>query len=204
MKQNAHTAEGPEKDCGAWTTIAALQLAWTTWVVLLVLPFVLLPLTLHLMPISNAVDPNPELAERWYDAVMIYLIVVVPLALVFRACMFHSFWRGRAVRPRRYYAGMLLVWSVVLAAGLTAELVCVATATVVPNALPAILSLFVYLMLWPTGRAMEDRHWNGSAAGGANVETTELEPAQWPSFFDRFSRRHAGRDRSAIEGLPLK
>jgi hypothetical protein len=144
----------------SWTPTTALQLAWTTWLVLLALPFVILPLSLHLLPGSRGSEPKPELAEQWYAVVMVYIAGAVPIALVVRAFMFKAFWRGGVVPAQRYYAGMLLVWSVVLAAGLTAELVCIATATLVPNVLPGMLALFIFLLLWPTGRVMEERRQN--------------------------------------------
>jgi hypothetical protein len=132
-----------------------LQLAWTTWLVLLATPFVVLPFALHMTPDGRGSGPRPDLAEKWFLIVMVYLLVALPLALVIRGYLFKSFWRGRGVLPRSYFIGMFAVWAVVALAGLTAELVCVATATLVPNILPALLALFIYLMFWPTGTAME-------------------------------------------------
>ena len=155
MKRQIQTQTGGRQQFWPWTPNTALQLAWTTWVVLLVTPFMMLPLTLHLMPSASGAGPKPELAGRWYGILMVYLLVAIPVALVIRAVMFKGLWHGQPVPPQRYYSGMLLLWFVVVAGGITAELVCVATATLVPNILPAMLALIVFLSLWPTGRPME-------------------------------------------------
>jgi hypothetical protein len=153
-----HTTHVPDAaHSGPWGRDEALQLAWTTWLVILATPFVALPFALHMTPSAGGSGPKQELAETWFFIVMIYLLVALPVALLIRAYLFRSFWRARAVLPRAYYIGMFIVWSALAVAGLTAELVCVATATLVPNILPGLLSLFVYLLLWPTGTAMEPR-----------------------------------------------
>src|SRR5688572_28149545 len=129
---------------GRWGQEVTLQLAWTTWIALLATPFVVLPFALHMTPGGRGSGPQPELAERWFLIVMVYLLVALPVVLLIRAYLFKSFWRGRGVLPRSYYIGMFAVWAVIVLAGLTAELVCVVTATLVPNILPALLALFIY------------------------------------------------------------
>ena len=150
-------------DGGAWNREQTLQLAWTTWLALLAVPFVVLPFALHLMPGGSGSGPRPDLAERWFPVLLIYLLVALPAALAIRAGLFKSLWRGRHVRPRVYYVGMLLVWAVVMSAGLAAELVCVRTGTLSPNLLPAALALAIYFLLMPTDAVMyreaERRDW---------------------------------------------
>jgi hypothetical protein len=94
---------------------------------------------------------------------MVYLLVALPVALLIRSYLFRSFWQGRSVAPRVYYVGVFIPWGVVAIAGLVAELVCIATATLIPNILPALLALFIYLMLWPTGAVMQPRGQSNDA-----------------------------------------
>ena len=157
MSQATDRVPGTGDDNGAWSRDSMLDLAWSTWLILLAAPFVVLPFALHMTPSAFGDGPRPALADRWFRIVMVYLLVALPAALLIRFYVFRGLRRGRPVLPRAYYIGMLIVWVVVAAAGLASELACVATATLVPNVLPALLALFVYLMLWPTGAAMEPR-----------------------------------------------
>ena len=159
-----HSTGSPHAgNCCAWSREHVRELAWTTWVILLATPFVVLPFALHMTPSASGSGPKPELAEKWFLVVMVYLLVALPVALLIRSYLFRSFWQGRSVVPRVYYVGVFIPWAVVAVAGLVAELVCIATATLVPNILPALLALFIYLMLWPTGAVMQPRRQSNDA-----------------------------------------
>jgi hypothetical protein len=173
--------------------VEALYLAWLTWLILLAAPFVLLPFALQMSPDGRS--PRPDLAEEWFLIVMVYLLVAVPSAVLVRERLFRSFWVSRAVRPRSYYIGMCGIWVVVALAGLAAELVCVATATLMPNVVAAAIALLVYLTLWPTGMAVESDGRNSESDREARclVKAREVEMSEWRPFFDRFSRAHQGQ-----------
>jgi hypothetical protein len=160
---NAIGGDGVE----GWNREQTLEMAWTTWLALLAVPFVVLPFALHMMPggRGDGSGPRTELADRWFVIVMIYLMVALPASLLVRGLLFGGMGRARNVLPRAYYAGTLVVWLVVVVGGLVAELVCVVTGTLLPNVLPAVLALAVFMTLFPTGSAMEPRIVRGRSVG---------------------------------------
>jgi hypothetical protein len=54
----------------------------------------------------------------------------------------------------KYLLGMLSVWVALNISGLIALLGCLATRTLLPNLLPAILGFGLFCVLWPNGHAM--------------------------------------------------
>lgn len=139
---------------GVLTRHNALGVAWTIWIVLLLVPYAVLPLALH--SIVTGVS-KADAADRWFLAIMMYLALGVPLAFLLRSWLFRPYWRRGSVSPLAYVCAMTSLWLVLAIAGLTAQLVCLATATFAPNVLPALLALIVYLVVYPTGSAMAPR-----------------------------------------------
>jgi hypothetical protein len=143
-----------------------LWVAWTIWVVLLLIPYGVVPFALHgtVTGVSKADE-----ADRWFLAIMIYLAVALPLAFLLRSWAFKPYRRGEAVSPRAYVCGMTALWLVLAVAGLTAQFACLATATFAPNVLPAVLALIVYLVVYPRGTAIAGRR-AAEADGGHDHE----------------------------------
>ena len=190
QQQNNLVTEGSSR---GRARVEALYLAWLMWLLLLAAPFVVLPFALQMSPDRRS--PRPDLAEGWFLIVMVYLLVAMPSALLVRERVSGSFRASRAERPRSYYIGMCGIWVAVASAGLAAELVCVATATLMPNVVAAVIALVVYLTLWPTGIATELDGRNSASHQEARclVKAREVEVSEWRPFFDRFSRAHQGQ-----------
>jgi hypothetical protein len=132
----------------------ALRVAWVTWIALLLVPYAILPFTLYFNIRNAAVRNKPDLADAWFLIIMLYLLLAVPAAFFWRSHLFKAYWRGETVTPRAYLSGMLTLWAALTIGGATAMIVCMATATLTPNVAPALIALFIFLLLWPDGSAM--------------------------------------------------
>jgi len=154
----------------ALTPQKALRLAWTIWIVLLLLPYVAMPIALRANLRADAGSYNPEAADAWFVAIMLYMVIALPAAFFWRSHLFKAYWRGDTVSPRAYFWGMVSLWAALTIGGLTALVVCIATVTFAPNVIPAALALFVYVILWPDGSAMT------RPVGGSDDPETYREP----------------------------
>jgi hypothetical protein len=133
----------------------ALVLAWATWTTLLVIPYVLWLSALHAA--INASDASGfAVADAWFPVLMCYLLIAVPVAIFWRSHLFKPYWRGQTVAPRAYLGGMVTLWATLAFGGAIASTVCLATATLTPNIVPASFALFLYLLLCPEGSAMTE------------------------------------------------
>jgi len=151
-------AQTPDRSGSLWPSFSpptALRLAWLCWCVLGVIPFFLaLWLIWHLSGGAAAPHPPHPLRNRWFLGPMIYLILVVPASLFWRGRVFKPYWSGRTVPPGKYLLGMLAIWLALDLGGLLSLLGCVVTGSLLPNLLPALLTLMFFLTTWPSGRAM--------------------------------------------------
>jgi hypothetical protein len=143
-----------EADGQQFSVDAALQIAWWIWFALLAIPFVVfLAVIWHLMD-SDGTSANLKLAQFWFIAVMGYMALGVPGAFFWRSRIFRGYWTGRFVSPRDYLVGMGTIWMSLEIGGLIALIGCLASHTLLPNLLPALLAFMLFTPLWPNGHSM--------------------------------------------------
>jgi hypothetical protein len=83
-----------------------------------------------------------------------YLIVAVPLSFFGRSRLFKAYWSGAPVTPGKYLMGMLTMWVTLEIGGVFALVGCVASHSLLPNLLPALIAFMFFTTLWPSGKAM--------------------------------------------------
>jgi len=134
----------------------AIRLAWACWSV-----FLIVPCSFVLWFIWRAgEDQNPLLhsgEEKWFIAAMAYLVLVAPAAFFWREHISSDHRTGKHVSPGTYLVGMIAVWLALLSAGILSLSGCIVIGALVPNVVPAFLSLLLFLMLWPSGKSMMRR-----------------------------------------------
>lgn len=135
-------------------------LTWVVWIAYLVIPFfTLIGSVLYLMVADVTVYKS--LGQTWFIAMMIWIAVAVPLSFYIRSkSYFQGYWKGKAVTPRQYFRGMLLVWTVIELAGLMSLVGCIVTGELVPNLIPALLAFVVFVTQWPNATAMTENIGN--------------------------------------------
>ncbi len=131
----------------------ALQLAWAGFVLFMGIPFAVTYWFIWNLPSRENGLPDPN-TGKWFIASMAYLAVVAGIAFFWREYVFNDYRTGKPVPPAKYLLGTIGVWLALDTAGLFALTGCVITGALLPNLLPAFLALGLFLMLWPTGRAM--------------------------------------------------
>jgi hypothetical protein len=112
----------------------------------------------HLSP-GQITDPQRGW-EKWFIGAMTYLALAVPASLFWRGRVFKPYWEGQTVQPGKYLRGMATVWTALALGGIVSLAGCVATGSLAPNLMPAMISLILFLTLWPGGRAMIRRVGN--------------------------------------------
>ncbi|MGD0767674.1 MAG: hypothetical protein ABSB42_05690 [Tepidisphaeraceae bacterium] len=131
----------------------ALRLAWATWTILLIIPFLLFLGVVWTLMFHEPARVHPE-SQTWFLASSGYLLVVVPASLFWRGRIFKSYWSGQPIAPAKYLYGMLSIWTALVFGGIISLLGCFADRSLLPNLLPALLAFMFYATLWPSGRSM--------------------------------------------------
>jgi hypothetical protein len=140
-----------------------LRAAWWTYVVLLILPFMLIAVVVALM--NTGISPTPSHGmKRWLLLSTAFLVVGVPAALFYRRRLCGAYFRGDAVPPRQYFAGMLAVWLALEVGMILSVIGCYVTASFLPDLLPAIVAFVFFVTLWPTGKMMVTHVGNSNDA----------------------------------------
>jgi len=120
-------------------------------------PDALRALLLHLAVLADS-DPTPpanqHAATLWFVLTLSYIALSVPVAFFWRGHLFKGYWSGQRVPPREYLIGMISIWLALSIGGLASVAGCIATRSMVPNMLPAVLAFVVYISLWPNGHSM--------------------------------------------------
>jgi len=131
----------------------ALRLAWSTWTVLLIIPFLLfLTVVWDLMFYQSTASRPP--AQTWFLVSSGYLLVVVPASFFWRQRLFKPYWFGKPIAPAKYFFGMLTIWAALEVGGIISLLGCFVDQALLPNLLPALVAFMFYVTLWPSGRSM--------------------------------------------------
>lgn len=132
----------------------SLKTAWFLWILLaaMPLPFFIAVLMQQLNQEVTAAQ-NP-VVYKWFIGTLIFTAIAVPAGFFLQQRFFRSYWKGQPVAPLKYLLGMLSVWVALNVCGLIALSGCLATRTLLPNLLPAVLIFGLFCVLWPNGHAM--------------------------------------------------
>jgi hypothetical protein len=152
MPVQAHTS-APSTRLANMTEVTAMRAAWLIFGVLMVIPFFLIFWLVWHQLNDSTFRFHPG-GQNWFLASMIYFAVAVPGSLFTRERLFRPYWSGKPVPPAKYLEGMVIVWLALSIGGLLCLIGCIASGTMLPNLIPGIMSLMLYLTLWPSGRAM--------------------------------------------------
>jgi hypothetical protein len=148
------TAAPAHHDSHGLSADAALHIAWWTWFALLSLPFIIFILTIWRLVYFEDHGHDDKLAQKWFIASMVYMMLAIPAAFFWRGRLFRGYWSGQLVAPRDYLVGMITVWAAIEIGGLLALTGCLVTGTLLPNLLPALLAFMLFTPLWPNGHSM--------------------------------------------------
>lgn len=138
---------------GNLTVRTALMLAWMTWAVFLIVPFILFLCVLWTLMYHESAVARIE-THTWFLAASAYLLVVVPASFFWRGRLFKIYWSGHPIPPAKYLYGMLTIWAALEFGGIIALLGCFFEQSLLPNLLPALIAFMFFVTLWPSGRAM--------------------------------------------------
>lgn len=133
---------------------SALQYAWYVWLILLACPFLLFLYVVWTLMHSRAGAGNEWLSDRWFLVAVAYIVFVVPGSLFLRSRWFQPYWKGQSVQPYDYLKGMFVVWGALEVGGLFSLIGCLASGSLLPSLLPALAAFMLFVILWPSGRAM--------------------------------------------------
>jgi hypothetical protein len=136
---------------------AALRYAWIGYLILLTCPFLMF---LYVASSLNDGLPtgNRPLVDGWFIASVAYMVLAAPASFFIRSRFFRDYWKGKCVRPRSYLTGMFIVWGTLEIGGLLSLTGCLLSRSLLPTLLPALAAFMMFVMLWPSGRAMINLH----------------------------------------------
>jgi hypothetical protein len=133
----------------------ALHAAWIGYGIMLALPFLMfLYVAASLMGQDGAVRRDLPLADGWFIASVVYMVLVPAGSFFLRSRYFREYWKGQCVAPRQYLKGMYVVWVALEIGGLFSLFGCLMSRSLVPGIMPALAAFVMYIVLWPNGRAM--------------------------------------------------
>jgi hypothetical protein len=151
---NVATQDGAMTPRGTLSVRTALRIAWVTWVVLLVIPFLMFLCVVWTLGIRADGSAAPVPHHLWFMAASIYLLVGVPGSFFWRGHVFKAYWSGHTIAPGKYVVGMISVWLALEIGGIFSMAGCFVDQAMLPNLLPALVAFMFFVTLWPTGRAM--------------------------------------------------
>ncbi len=158
----------PNPGLNSGTTLSpktALKWAWLSWTVLLVVPFLFLEWLIWHMGFAEVTRSHAQ-APAWFGAAMAYLVIILPATFFWRGHLFKEYWKGHPVAPRKYLLATITVGVALALGGMFSLLGCLATGSFMPNLIPAVFSLLLFALHWPSGRAM--------IVPGGNTEDPQL------------------------------
>jgi hypothetical protein len=132
----------------------ALKFAWYIWLAMLAVPFV------FSIYVAWQVGDRPHdaidrpFANFWFIGPIVYLLIAGPAAFFLRSRYFKGYWSGDCVTPRNYLIGMGILWATMVVGGLFAIAGCLFTQSLLPCMFPALVALVMFVIHWPSGRAM--------------------------------------------------
>jgi hypothetical protein len=149
-----HEGAGGTRGVGSMSVRTALKLAWATWSVMLVIPFLLFLCVIWTLTYGeSSIALHPE-QHTWFLVASAYLLVVVPASFFWRGRLFKMYWSGHPIPPAKYLYGMLTIWAALEFGGIISVLGCLIEQSLLPNLLPALIAFMFFVTLWPSGKAM--------------------------------------------------
>lgn len=136
------------------TPEVALRYAWGGWLTMLACPFVLFLYVAWSLMGDQPMRRNRPLSDVWFLASVAYMVLIVPATFFIRSRLFRAYWKGDCVAPRAYLTGMYTVWGALELGGLLSLAGCLASRSLLPSLMPAIAAFMMFVVLWPSGRAM--------------------------------------------------
>lgn len=145
------------KDGNSMTPGSALRQAWIWYISLMCAPL-FYGLTIVLMfstqPHASGVPADTSSSEWWFLGSIGYLMLAAPIAFALRSRMFSGYWEGKAVPPRTYLRGMVLVWVAFELAGLISLTGVLVSHSFTPCIMTGIAAFLFYAWLYPSGKSM--------------------------------------------------
>ena len=135
------------------TVKAALKRAWIAWTTLLIAPFLFLQAAIWYMD-SKAAAPLHADTQAWFIGAMGYLVLVVPAMFFWRKHLFREYWLGKPVEPGKYIAATVTAGVALAIGGIISLIGCLVTNQYMPNLIPGFMALVLFVLHWPTGKAM--------------------------------------------------
>jgi hypothetical protein len=152
MTQFAADGRGVVGSKSSLSVPMALRLAWVSWVIMLVLPFLVF---LAMIWQTAIMTHGPAVGgETWFLAASFYLLLAVPSSFFWRGHVFKAYWTGHTVSPGKYLFGMLSIWLTLEIGGLFSLIGCFVNNSALPCLLPALVAFMFFVTMWPSGRAM--------------------------------------------------
>ena len=133
---------------------AAFRPAWFWYLALLFIPFLMFVAVFMTLQHREGALPHQSMRNAWFIGSILFLLLAAPIAFAVRSRLFRSYWRGEAVAPRAYLAGMLIVWGTLEIGGLLSLVGCLMSNSMTPCILPAVAAFLFFAPLWPNGSAM--------------------------------------------------
>jgi hypothetical protein len=136
------------------TPSQSLKTAWILWIVLAAMPLPFFIAVLAQQLNSDGQAAANAVVYRWFIGTLIFIALAIPAGFFLQRRFFKDYWNRQPVAPFRYFLGMLSVWVSLNVCGLIALVGCLATRSLLPNLIPAILVFALFFVLWPNGHAM--------------------------------------------------
>jgi hypothetical protein len=146
-------AASQQKSISGLSVASAIRIAWVTWMILLVIPF-MVSLYLFWKFSNKEAVVQRDVGDVWFLVSALYMLAVVPLSFFWRAHLFKSYYSGHPVEPQKYLFGMISVWMSLEIGGLFSLAGCLVYDSLVPCMIPALLAFMFFVTFWPGGRAM--------------------------------------------------
>jgi hypothetical protein len=147
----SHHGDLPRKE---WTPQVALRYAWYAYLTMLALPFFVFLYALWSLLGRDRLPPNVPLSNAWFVTAVAFIVLASPAAFFMRSRYFRAYYQGDCVAPRAYLKGMAIVWVTLEIGGLYALIGALASQSLLPNFLVALAPFVMFVVLWPSGRAM--------------------------------------------------
>lgn len=160
MTQGSTVVEPPLTGQALYDADSALSTAWRVWFAYLLVPFAFFMAVIWKLASVNLANTqsmqqaSTHSSQYWFIATMVYMALAIPGAFFWRSRLFAGYWKGQHVHPKEYLVGMISIWTAIEVGGILALIGCIATGTLLPNLLPAMLAFMLFTPLWPNGHAM--------------------------------------------------
>jgi hypothetical protein len=98
---------------------------------------------------------DPPLPWTLFIAAAAVLVTAVPVTVFVRKRIFAQGLENGVVKPQDYLRGNIIVWATIEAATLLSLVGCIVSGAIMPNIIPGVFAVVLFVMLWPDGKAMK-------------------------------------------------